>query len=239
MNDFKNYTLKHKNISSSKLDSYEKTMNVTPVILEETQLNGTLISVFDRLMKDRMIFINDVVDTDMAEIIKAQIMYLDSISDEPIRIYINTPGGSVSEGLVIYDSYCLAKCKIHTICHGMAASMGSILLGAGENSNRFITKYSRVMLHQVSNGVSGNIQDITIAMNETVKYNNILFELLGDFCNKPSEQVKKDADRDKWLNSVESLQYGIVDKILWNKDTIITLDNLDTIKDSILYNKGI
>lgn len=234
--DFRKYA--KNNVRVSYMDDYFSTQNVTPSILEEGELKGTLISVFDRLMKDRIIFVNTEVNKYMAEIIKAQIMYLSTINEEPINININSPGGSVDEGLVILDAYELSTAPIHTTGHGMCASMGSILLGAGKKGERALTKHSHVMLHQVSYGASGQILDVDIQVEQARLKNDLLFSYLGEYCNKGHEQIKKDAMRDFWMNSVKSLEYGIIDKIIWNKDKIITKDNLKDIKDSVIYKQS-
>jgi ATP-dependent Clp protease protease subunit len=232
-NDFKNYAVNHLGIPSTTLDSYEKNnipKNHSISIIEERESRFSIMNVFDRLMKDRIIYIGTDIHSHMANVINAQLLYLNSIDNTDIQIYISSPGGEVNAGLSIYDNYCLSNSKIITTVNGLAASMGSILLGGGEQGQRGSTRFSKVMLHQVSSGCRGTIQDIEISYNESLRLNNELFELLGEFTNKTSEQVKKDADRDLWLSSIEALEYGIIDKIYWSKDKVITLDNLHEVK---------
>lgn len=235
--DFRKYAIS-KNVSASILDSRFKVENITPAIVEEEGLKGTLMSVFDRLMKDRIIFINTDINTEIAEITKAQLMYLSTMNSDKITINLNTPGGSVDAGLVILDAYELSNVDIHTIGHGMCASMGSVLLGAGKKGERLLTKHSNVMLHQVSYGAKGNIQDVKIQVEQANLKNDILFSYLAEYCGKTTDIVKKDAERDLWLNSVDALKYGIVDKILWDRNTIVTINDLETIKDSVLYKQS-
>ncbi len=226
---FQNYAVKHLGIGSHEVNQYEK-MNQTPAVIEEREMRFTLMSVFDRLMKDRIIYIGTPVYSGMANIINAQLMYLDSIDNKDIQFIINSPGGEVYAGLSIIDSMELCKSKIITGVNGMAASMASVLLGAGLKGERTATRFSRVMLHQSSGGTGGNIQDAEVAMKEWKRLNHDLFELLGDYTEKTAEQVKSDASRDLWLGSMEALEYGIIDKVLWSKDKIYTRDNIKDFK---------
>lgn len=222
--DFMNYA-KGLGISSIQLhywgklqDSlYQNVMvsnSLTPMILEEREMRVTLMSVFDRMMGERIIWAVGPVTDQMATIIQAQLMYLDSISNNDITMHIDTPGGSCKSGLSMIDVMDYIKSDIITINTGMAASMGSVLLGAGTKGKRFSLPSSRVMLHQVSSGYEGNIQDMRISMNETEKINIELFNKLGSYCGKPAEEVIKDAERDKWLNSEEAVSYGIIDSVI-------------------------
>lgn len=235
--DFRKYAMSQK-LSGSVLDDMFKVSNSTPAIFEEADMKGHVMSVFDRLMKDRIIFINGEVNDQMAETVKAQIMYLDTISNEPINEIIHSGGGSVVSGRIMLCANDLSKSIIKTTCQGYSCSMGAVLLGAGEKGHRSITKNSLVMLHQIAFSVNGNIQDIDIQAEQGEQTNEILFSYLAEYCGKTPEQVKKDATRDFWMNSVDSLIYGIVDQILWDKDTIITLDNLDIIKEHIIYKQS-
>lgn len=233
-NDFKNYAVNHLGIPSTTLDSYENSVSGitamnTPAIVIEKPTNMQVVSVFDALIKDKIIYVTGTVNDQMANIISAQLLYLDTLNtNEPITFYINSGGGSVYSGNSIISSMYLSKTPVDTICFGMAASMASVILGKG--NERSIVRFGRVMLHQSSGGANGGIIDSHIAFKEWNRLNDDLFELLGESTNKTSEQVKKDAERDLWLNPIEALEYGIVDKIYWSKDKVITLDNLHEVK---------
>jgi ATP-dependent Clp protease protease subunit len=208
------------NISSSKLDYYNKRIenSLTPYILEERQMNVTIMDVFSRLMMERIIWVAGVVDDHMSTIVQAQLMFLDSLDTNDITMHIDSPGGSVKSGLSMVDVMDYIKSDIRTINTGMAASMGSVLLGAGTKGKRGSLRFSRTMLHQSSGGFRGNIQDAEIDMIEWKKMNDILFDLLGGYCGKTSETIKKDATRDLWLSSDEALEYGIIDEIVVRKN---------------------
>jgi ATP-dependent Clp protease protease subunit len=226
--EFNNYATKHLGVSSLQMYYWEKlqdslynnmmvTGSLTPMILEERELRVTQMSVFDRLMMDRIIWLAGPVNDRMSTIVQAQLMFLDNLGKKDITLHIDSPGGSVKSGLSIVDvmNYISSDCV--TINTGMAASMGSILLGSGTKGKRFTLNYSRVMLHQVSTGANGNIQDIRLSIAEGEKYNEILFNLLGEYTNKDPKQVMSDATRDLWLNSTEAVDYGIVDEIIIKK----------------------
>lgn len=216
--EFKKYALSS-GISSMKLDYYDKRIqsSMTPMILEERQLRVTQMTVFDRLMMDRILWVAGVVNDDMSTVVQAQLMFLDSVDDRDITMHIDTPGGSVKSGLSMVDVMSYIKSDIVTVNTGMAASMGSVLLGAGTKGKRASLRFSKVMLHQSSGGFSGNIQDAEIDMLEWKKYNEILFELLGEYCGKTAEQVKNDATRDFWLSSEDAVEYGIIDEVIKSK----------------------
>lgn len=216
--EFKKYALSS-GISSMKLDYYDKRIqsSMTPMILEERQLRVTQMTVFDRLMMDRILWVAGVVNDDMSTVVQAQLMFLDSVDNRDIKMHIDTPGGSVKSGLSMVDVMSYIKSDIVTVNTGMAASMGSVLLGAGTKGKRASLRFSKVMLHQSSGGFSGNIQDAEIDMLEWKKYNEILFELLGEYCGKTAEQVKNDATRDFWLNSEDAVEYGIIDEVIKSK----------------------
>lgn len=227
-NEFKEYAIKHMGVTSLDFYYWEKTQEIiyntpmvvgsmTPMILEERELRATQMSVFDRLMMDRIIWLSGPVNDRMSTVVQAQLMFLDSVDTRDIVFHVDTPGGSVKSGLSIVDVMNYISSDIVTINTGMAASMGSILLGAGTKGKRYILPNSRVMLHQVSSGASGTIQDMRISINEAEKYNAKLFKMLGEYCDKDPEQIKLDAERDLWMDSEESLNYGIVDEILINK----------------------
>ena len=210
---------KDKGISSLKLDYYNQKVenSLTPYILEERSLNVTVMDVFSRLMMERIIWVAGGVDDHMSTIVQAQLMFLDSIDSNDITMHIDSPGGSVKSGLSMVDVMDYIKSDIRTINTGMAASMGSVLLGAGAKGKRGSLRFSQTMLHQSSGGAVGNIQDAEISMIEWRKVNNILFELLGGYCGKPAEQVKNDATRDLWLDAEQALSYGIIDEIVGKK----------------------
>jgi ATP-dependent Clp protease protease subunit len=210
---------KDKGISSLKLDYYNQKVenSLTPYILEERSLNVTVMDVFSRLMMERIIWVAGGVDDHMSTIVQAQLMFLDSIDSNDITMHIDSPGGSVKSGLSMVDVMDYIKSDIRTINTGMAASMGSVLLGAGTKGKRGSLRFSQTMLHQSSGGAVGNIQDAEISMIEWRKVNNILFELLGEYCGKPAEQVKNDATRDLWLDAEQALSYGIIDEIVGKK----------------------
>jgi len=206
-------------ISSLNLDYHKKRIenNLTPYILEERQMNVTIMDVFSRLMMERIIWVAGGVDDHMSTIVQAQLMFLDSIDHNDITMHVDSPGGSVKSGLSMVDVMDYIKSDIRTINTGMAASMGSVLLGAGTKGKRGSLRFSQTMLHQSSGGAYGNIQDAEISMREWRKVNDILFELLGSYCGKDPEQVKNDASRDLWLSSDEALKYGIIDEIITKK----------------------
>lgn len=220
-NDYKSFGLyaKDMGISSMDLHYYNKKIvnNLTPYVLEERQLNVTQIDVFSRLMLERIIWVAGVVDDHMSTVVQAQLMFLDSLDNNDITMHIDSPGGSVKSGLSMVDVMDYIRSDIRTINTGMAASMGSILLGAGTKGKRGSLRFSRTMLHQSSGGFQGNIQDARIDMLEWDRLNKTLFELLGGYCGKDAEQVMKDASRDLWLDSQEALDYGIIDEIVKKK----------------------
>jgi len=210
---------KDKGISGLNLHHYNKQIenSLTPYILEERQMNIAQMDVFSRLMLERIIWVAGEVNDNMSTIVQAQLMFLDSIDNTDITMHIDSPGGSVKSGLSMVDVMDYIKSEIRTVNTGMAASMGSILLGAGTKGKRCSLRFSRTMLHQSSGGFRGNIQDARIDMEEWDKLNKILFDLLGEYCNKPGEQVMEDASRDLWLSSEQALEYGIIDEIIRKK----------------------
>jgi ATP-dependent Clp protease protease subunit len=218
-NDFKDYFTKHLGKGSLALDYYNQRVenSMTPYILEEREMRVTQMDIFSRLMRERLLWVAGPVDDNMSTVVQAQLMYLDSVSNMDIIMHIDSPGGSVKSGLSMVDVMDYISCDIQTINTGMAASMGSVLLGAGTKGKRSSLRFSRTMLHQSSGGFRGNIQDAKIDMLEWEKVNKILFELLGSYCNKPADQVMLDASRDLWLSSQEALDYGIIDEIITSK----------------------
>lgn len=217
LKDFGLYA-KDKGISSLSLHNHGKFQDsLTPYILEERQMNVTVMDVFSRLMMERIIWVAGGVDDHMSTIVQAQLMFLDSIDSTDITMHIDSPGGSVKSGLSMVDVMDYISADIRTINTGMAASMGSVLLGAGKKGKRGSLRFSTTMLHQSSGGAGGNIQDARITFKEWEKVNNILFDLLGGYCGKDPEQVKLDASRDLWLDASEALEYGIIDEIVKGK----------------------
>lgn len=191
---------------------------ISPSILEERQLNVTQMDVFSRLMMDRIIFLGTEINDYTANVIQAQLLYLDSAdSDRNISIYLNTPGGSVYAGLGIYDTMQFVSSKVGTICTGMAASMGAILLVAGEKSMRAALPHSRVMIHQPMGGIQGQASDIEITAKEILKLKDELYQIIADHSGQTIERIREDADRDFWMTSKEALAYGMIDSIYTKK----------------------
>ena len=210
--EFERYAVGHLNVPS--LDLYDYKNSMTPYILEERELRVTQMDIFSRLMADRIIWCAGPVNDRMSTIVQAQLMFLDSVEKKDITLHIDTPGGSVKSGLSIVDVMDYINCDIRTINTGMAASMGSVLLGAGTKGKRSSLRFSRTMLHQSSGGAVGNIADARISMDEWEKTNQILFNLLGEYTGKTAKRVMKDSSRDLWLGSSEALDYGIIDEIV-------------------------
>lgn len=214
--EFEKYAMSDHGISSLKMH-YHKQMiesSMTPYILEERQLRATQMDIFSRLMMDRLLWVAGGVDDNMSTIVQAQLMFLDSTAKDDITMHIDSPGGSVKSGLSMIDVMEYITCDIVTVNTGMAASMGSVLLGAGTKGKRKSLRHSRVMLHQSSGGFRGNIQDAEIDWKEWKIVNEELFELLGKYCGKSAETVKIDASRDFWLGAEEAVAYGIIDSIV-------------------------
>lgn len=216
-NEFRNYALKHRGISSMKLQRFESIAQgyITPYIIEERPMNITQLDVFSRLMKDRIIFLGVPIYDDVANIIQAQLLFLESQdSERDIQIYLNSPGGSVYAGLGIYDTMQYLKPDISTICTGMAASMAAVLLCAGTNGKRFALPHSRVMIHQPMGGAEGQASDIEITAREIQKLKKELYEIIAHHAKKDIEQVWKDSDRDHWMIAAEAKEYGMIDDVL-------------------------
>lgn len=229
-NDFRNYAVHHLGMSSNTLNSYVKFVDanagavsmpqadyLNPYILEERQLNVTQMDVFSRLMMDRIIFLGTQVSDQSANIIQAQMLYLDSVDpDKDISLYINSPGGSVYAGLGIYDTMQYVNSDVSTICTGMAASMAAVLLVAGQKGKRFALPHSRVMIHQPLGGIQGQASDIEITAREILKLKDELYRIISDHSGMPFEKVAADSDRDYWMIAAEAKEYGMIDKILVN-----------------------
>jgi ATP-dependent Clp protease protease subunit len=224
-NEFKEYAIKHMNISSLDFYYWEQMQNrlygpsasLTPYILEEREMRVTQMDIFSRLMMERIIWLAGPVNDRMSTVVQAQLMFLDNLETKDITLHIDSPGGSVKSGLSIVDVMDYVTSDIVTINTGMAASMGSILLGAGTKGKRSSLRFSKVMLHQVSTGASGNLQDIRISIAEGEKYNEILFGLLGKYTDKKPSVVLEDTKRDLWMTAEEAKAYGIIDNIVTNK----------------------
>ena len=225
--DFRKYALSE-GIGSLKLHNFENSL--TPYILEERTLNVSQLDIFSRLLRDRILWVAGVVNDNMSTIVQAQLMYLDDVEKKDITMHIDSPGGSVKSGLSMVDVMRYIKSDVATINTGYAASMGSILLSSGEKGKRSSLNFSKVMIHQLSSGVSGNIQDTRVSQMESEKYNFILFKILAENCGKSLNEVLDSSRNDNWLNSQESLDFGLIDEIiLSDKSTSITslLDGFD------------
>jgi len=214
-NDFGLYA-KDKGISGLNLHYHNKQIqdNMTPYVLEERTLNVTQIDVFSRLLMERIIWVAGTINDMTSTIVQAQLMFLDSVDHNDITLHIDTGGGSVKSGLSIVDVMDYIHSDIRTINTGMAASMGAVLLGAGTKGKRNSLRFSKTMIHQSSGGAVGVLADAEITMKEWIKTNDLLFELLGEYCNKTAIKVKKDAERDLWFTADEALKYGIIDEII-------------------------
>ena len=224
-NEFREYAIKHMGVTPMEFYQWEQlqeklcsvqipSASLTPYILEEREMRVTQMDIFSRMMMDRIIWLAGPVNDRMSTVVQAQLMFLDNLEEKDITLHIDSPGGSVKSGLSIVDVVNTISSDIKTVNTGMAASMGSILLGCGTKGKRFSLPHSRVMLHQVSTGASGNIQDIRRSIAEGEKYNTRLFELLGEYTNKDPKQVMEDASRDLWLNAEEAKAYGIIDDVI-------------------------
>ena len=217
MNEFEKYARLHCGISSLKLHDFHSIQSayVSPTIIEERQLNVATMDVFSRLMMDRIIFLGAPIYDGAANIIQAQLLFLESADpDKDIQIYINSPGGSVSAGLGIYDTMQLISCDVATICTGLAASMGAVLLTAGAAGKRSALPHSRVMIHQPLGGVQGQASDIEITAREIQKTKRELYEILSSHSGVEIAKIEQDADRDYWMTAAEAKAYGLIDMVL-------------------------
>lgn len=221
MDEFKKFATRHMGINSMVLDDVVKAQNqyLNPYILEERQLNVTQMDVFSRLMMDRIIFLGTQIDDYTANTLQAQLLYLDSVDPgKDISIYINSPGGSVSAGLGIYDTMQFVNSDIATICTGMAASMAAVLLVAGKDGKRSALTHSRVMIHQPMGGVQGQASDIEITAREIQKLKQELTGLIAKHSHNEFKKVAADSDRDHWMTAQEACDYGMVDRVLVRKE---------------------
>ncbi len=213
-NEFKKYAIKHAGISSMHVEHYIES-SLTPYIIEERQLNMTQMDVFSRLMMDRIIFLGTGIDDQVANIINAQLLFLESANPKKdIQIYLNSPGGSVHAGLGIYDTMQYINPDVATICTGMAASMGAVLLCAGTTGKRSALKHSRVMIHQPLGGAQGQASDIEITAREIQKLKKELYDIIANHSGQTYDKVWEDSDRDYWMTSEEAKNYGMVDEVL-------------------------
>lgn len=223
-NDFRNYAVKHLGMNGLALDQFTSQANskitssyISPTIIEERQLNVAQMDVFSRLMMDRIIFLGTQVTDQSANIIQAQLLYLDSADPgKDINIYINSPGGSVYAGLGIYDTMQYISSDVSTICTGMAASMAAVLLVAGEKGKRLALPHSRVMIHQPMGGIQGQASDIEITAREILKLKEELYRIISSHSGQSFEKVERDSDRDYWMTAKEAEEYGMIDRVLVN-----------------------
>lgn len=216
-NEFRKYATMHRGISSLSLDRYNSQVTgyISPTIIEERQLNIATMDVFSRLMMDRIIFLGVPVDDYVANIIQAQLLFLESVdSKKDIQIYLNTPGGSVYAGLGIYDTMQYIAPDVATICTGMAASMGAVLLCAGAPGKRTALKHSRVLIHQPMGGAQGQASDIEITAREILKLKKELYEIIAEHSGQTFKKIEKDSDRDYWMTAEEAKAYGMIDEVL-------------------------
>ncbi|BAO75077.1 ATP-dependent Clp endopeptidase proteolytic subunit ClpP [Winogradskyella sp. PG-2] len=219
--EFEKFAIKDQGVNSMYYDKIIQSMyptNLTPNIIEERQMNIAVFDVFSRLMMDRIIFLGTGVNDQVANIIQAQLLFLQSTdASKDVQIYINSPGGSVYAGLGIYDTMQFIKPDVATICTGIAASMAAVLLCAGEKGKRSALKHSRVMIHQPMSGTQGQVSDMEIAVRETLKIKKELYDIISSHSGKTYDQVEKDSDRDYWMTSNEALDYGMIDEVLQRK----------------------
>ena len=214
--EFKKFAIKDQGISSLHYDKIVS--SVTPYIIEERQLNVAQMDVFSRLMMDRIIFLGTAIDDHVANIIQAQLLFLESVdSSKDISIYINSPGGGVYAGLGMYDTMQFIKPDIATICTGMAASMGAVLMCAGTKGKRSALPHSRIMIHQPMGGAQGQASDIEITAREILKLKDELYQIISKHSGQTMEKVNEDSDRDYWMKADEAKAYGMIDEILIRK----------------------
>jgi len=230
--EFEKYAVKHKRINSNTLSDYNKknmqqynafaapqarfdVTNLTPNIIEERPMNIAVMDVYSRLMMDRIIFLGYPISDEVANIVTAQLLFMESTDrTRDIQMYINSPGGSVYAGLGMYDTMQIITPDIATICTGIAASMAQVLMCAGAKGKRSALKHSRIMMHQPSAGAMGQATDIEITVNEIRKLKRELYEIIAEHTGQPVEKIAEDADRDKWMTSLEAKEYGLVDEVL-------------------------
>lgn len=237
--DFKKYALSE-GISSMNLQYYQQQVedSMTPYILEEREMRVTQMDIFSRLMRDRILWVAGVVNDNMSTVVQAQLMYLDSVEKRDITMHVDSPGGSVKSGLSMVDVMNYINSDIATINTGMAASMGSVLLSSGTKGKRSSLLYSKVMTHQVSHGTQGNVQDTRIGQLEAERYNFILFKILGENCGKTYQEVIDFSRRDRWYNSQEALEFGLIDEVIGDRNMTEMLEGFDEYYKSEVLNKN-
>jgi ATP-dependent Clp protease protease subunit len=216
-NEFEKYAVKHRGISSNTLDAYIKhnVTNLTPNIIEERPMNVAVMDVYSRLMMDRIIFLGYPVNDEVANIITAQLLFLESADrTRDVQLYINSPGGGVYAGLGLYDTMQFVSPDIATICTGIAASMSAVLMAAGAPGKRSALKHSRIMMHQPSAGAAGQASDVAITVSEVRKIKHELYEILSNHTGQTIEKVDKDSNRDFWMTADEAKEYGLIDEVL-------------------------
>ena len=225
-NEFRKYAINHMGMSSNAFDSYAKTINqdpftvsaMTPNVIEERQMRATVIDVFSRLMGDRIIFFGTAVDDYVANVITAQLLFLESVDPKKdIIMYVNSPGGSVYAGLGIYDTMQWVNPDVSTICTGIAASMGAVLMASGAAKKRSALPHSRIMIHQVSAGMQGTSSDMEISLRQTLELKKDLYSILANHTGQTYEKIEKDSDRDFWMRASEAKEYGLIDEVLERK----------------------
>ncbi|QCK14124.1 ClpP family protease [Mangrovivirga cuniculi] len=214
--EFRKYAVNHRGINGSTFDDYSKEMqNMTPYVIEERPTNFRQIDVFSRLIMDRIIFLGTPVNDEVANIITAQLLFLESVdSKKDCLLYINSPGGSVTAGLGMYDTMQYIKPEVATICTGLAASMGAVLLAGGAEGKRAALPHSRVMIHQPSGGMQGTSADMEISYKLIMSLKKELYDILSKHTGKSYDQIEKDSDRDYWMKSEEAKEYGVIDEVL-------------------------
>jgi|SRR5690606_4866986 len=211
--EFKKYATGHQGINSLHVDGYVQSM--TPYIVEERKLNVAQMDVFSRLMMDRIIFMGTAINDEIANIIQAQLLFLESVdASKDIQIYINSPGGGVYAGLGIYDTMQIIKPEVATICTGIAASMAAVLLCAGAKGKRSALKHSRVMIHQPLGGAQGQATDMEITLKQILMLKDELYQIIATHSGQPFERIQKDGERDYWMTSTEAKEYGMIDEVL-------------------------
>jgi ATP-dependent Clp protease protease subunit len=213
--DFQKFAMSESNISGLDLHNYQQhIVGMTPYILEERELRATQLDIFSRLMMDRIIWVSGPVESKMASIIQAQLIYLDTTDKKDVNLYLDTPGGSVLSGLGIRDTMNYIKADVTTLNVGMCASMGSVLVSSGAKGKRSSLIFSKVMTHMVSHGTSGNVQDTRINQLEAEKYNYMLFKILAENCGKSFDEMYESSRHDKWFNSDDAKAFGLIDNIV-------------------------
>ncbi|MCB9256833.1 MAG: ATP-dependent Clp protease proteolytic subunit [Chitinophagales bacterium] len=218
--ELRDFATKHQGVSTSVYDDYKTAQSymITPNIIEERKMNAVAMDVFSRLMMDRIIFLGVPINDDVANIITAQLLFLESIdAKSDVQIYINSPGGGVYAGLGIYDTMQYINPDVATICTGMAASMGAVLLCAGTKGKRTALKHSRVMIHQPLGGAGGMASDVQITINEIKKIKKELYDILSEHSGQSYEKIEQDSNRDYWMRAEEAMEYGMIDEVLIRK----------------------